>query len=375
VRPTKKEGDVSVHSLVYLILDPAWEVLKRHIRKLSRTQNDGVEPVIAACCLIGPLLFSSISIFFSLCVGDVSASDTSDYLSYHRLDPKSKSTLITLSNFLNKTVRALRRINENAVTRTFAGDHSTGSLLAGDIVLAPLYSLCISVSSFLSTFGQAKLLMEEGLSPTLSSTSDSSSLSQRTSFIHSELLWSQYFYLRLLSHWAEDAATTTGSRPLVKNSSNTTDDQHLDQSVRRMLEYGVFLRQFPLEGDCSIVNQAVNGDSRALNACEQVVSSAFNTNARVTDQTASVSLEATVPACSLYPALTVFPTSILLLRNLSHLTFTGYSKVKSLPDTLGSSLPLLEVCLGGGKRRRAISIATCFSVGRCRTLLFICNTS
>ena len=339
VDATAKEescGGISFHSMFHLILDPVWDVIRRYLVKLTKANGTGgqvlvdllfpLNPSVVGCCLLGPMLFASTTVFFSQTL-----AECGDIQSIFDLDPKSKGTLTTISNFLNKVVRSLRRINEETSS---GNERDGGSLIAGDVVIAPLYSLCISVTSALSSFGQLKILFEEAFSLSAGTNTGSTS-PRRTCLVLSELLWSQYMYSNALSH-------LTTERTAEGDNCSGSD------LAMRLLQYGIHLRQMTLRGDAALVRQAVNGDEHALSVCKRIVSAAFPPdnlgwveNGSSIDDMDRVKLEGR-PTSSSKTILMEFPTSLLLMRNLQELYFTGH-RVKTLPASLGFFFSFLEV--------------------------------
>ena len=320
--------------MFHLILDPVWDVIRRYLVKLTKANGTGgqanllcpLNPSVVGCCLLGPIMFASTTVFFSQTL-----AERGDIQSTLDLDPKSKGTLTTISNFLNKVVRSLRRINEETSSEN---DRDAGTLIAGDAVIAPLYSLCISVTSALSSFGQLKILFEEAFSLSAGTNTGSTS-PRRTCLVLSELLWSQYMYSNALSH-------LTTERTAEGDNCSGSD------LAMRLLQYGIHLRQMTLRGDAALVRQAVNGDEHALSVCKRIVSAAFPPdnlgwveNGSSIDDMDRVKLEGR-PASSSKTILMEFPTSLLLMRNLQELYFTGH-RVKTLPASLGFFFSFLEV--------------------------------
>jgi len=334
-------GNISIHSVVHLILDPAWDVIRRYVVKQSKAKDAGgqvgplclLNPAAVGCYLVGPMLFASTSVFFSQMLaerGPISAY--SDARSTLDLDPKSKGTLTAISNFLNKCVRSLRRTNDGLYVRK---GRDVGAFIAGDAVIAPLHSLCLAVTTKLSSFGQSKALLEEALAiPT--NNNDKERSPTRTCLVMSELLWSQFVYSAAIARFAAGSPTVgeifTGSDLAVK-----------------LLQYGINLRHVTLRGDAALVRQAVNGEAQALRACKQIVAAAFSPDGlswvgeSIFDSIDidCVKLEAESSTAS-EMSLDQFPTSLLLMGNLRDLSFTGY-RVKSLPSSFGYFYAHLEV--------------------------------
>jgi len=340
-------GGISIHSIAHLILDPAWDVIRRYVVKISKAQGVGdqvdplcpLNPSVVGCCLLGPMMFASSSVFFSQILAERgSISGNSGIQSTLDLDPKSKGTLTTISNFLNKAVRSLRRINEET---SFGNVRDVGALIAGDVVIAPLYSLCISVTSALSSFGQLKVLFEEVFALSAGINGEESSSPRRTCLVLSELLWSQYMYSIALSRLA------TGLTAVGENCSGS-------DLARRLLQYGIHLRQMTLRGDAALVRQAANGNTQALSACKQIVAAAFLPDnpkwigVSIIDDMDRVKLDAK-PFSSFETILNEFPTSLLLMGNLQELSFTGH-RVKTLPASLGFFYACLEVWIPSLRR-------------------------
>ena len=336
VDATAKEescGGTSFHSMSHLILDPVWDVIRCYLVKLTKANGTGgqvdllcpLNPSVVGCCLLGPMLFASSTVFFSRTLAEHGNNQST-----LDLDPKSKGTLTTISNFLNKVVRSLRRINEETSS---GNERDGGSLIAGDVVIAPLYSLCISVTSALSSFGQLKILFEEAFSLS-AGTKTGSTNPRRTCLVLSELLWSQYMYSNALSQLA------TGLTAEGDNCSGS-------DLAMRLLQYGIHLRQMTLRGDAALVRQAVNGDKQALSVCKQIVGAAFFPdnlgwveNGSIDDMD-RVKLKGRLVSSS-KTIWREFPTSLLLMRNLQELSFTGHG-VKTLPASLGFFYSFLEV--------------------------------
>ena len=329
---------MSIHSVVHLILDPAWNIIRRFVAKHSKTkaaerQGDSLLPLnpsVIGCCLVGPMLFASASTFFSHFLAERGPSSVKSALGL--LDPKSKGTLTAISNFFNKCVRSLRRINDDAL---FGGDIDVGSSICGDTVIAPLYSLCLSLTTTLSSFGQSKVLLEEAFG------NDERKLSpNRTCLVHSEQIWSQFIYFAAISRLvAKESSSTNGT--IEGNFSGS------DLAVK-LQQYGINLHHVTMRGDSALVRRAVNGDTQALGLCKQIVTGAFISDGSpiwvgddAFDDMNNVKMEADSSSTSNVVS-DEFPSSLLLMGNLCQLSLTGYH-IKSLPASFGYFYAHLEV--------------------------------
>ena len=336
---------ISVHSVVHLILDPAWDIIRRFVAKQSKAQvaerqGDSLcplNPSVIGCCLVGPMMFASASIFFSRIFAErgpsTVKSDGRPSLDLV-LDPKSKGTLTAISNFLNKCVRSLRRFNDDALC---GGDIDVGSSISGDTVVAPLYSLCLSVTATLSSFGQLKMLLEEAFAISTDVNGNDRRLSpKRTCLVLSELVWSQFIY------------SVAISRLFAKKSSKIEESFSGSDLAIKLQQYGINLRHVTLRGDSALVRRAVNGDMQALSLCKQIVTAAFISDGSKSwvgddafDDIDSVKLEADSSSTSQVVS-DEFPSSLLLMGNLCQLSLAGY-QIQSLLASFGYFYAHLEV--------------------------------
>ena len=342
---TANNSAMSIHSVVHLILDPAWDIIRRFVAKHSKAkvaEGQGgslclLNPSVIGCCLVGPMMFASASTFLSHFFAERGPSsvksDGRPSLALV-LDPKSKGTLTAISNFLNKCARSLRRINDDALC---GGDIDVGSSIFGDTVIAPLYSLCLSVATTLSSFGQTKMLLGEAFAISIDANGNERKLSpNRTCLVLSELIWSQFIY------------SVAISRLVAKESSNIDRTFSGSDLAVKLQQYGINLRHVTLSGDSALVRRAVNGDRQALSLCKQIVTAAFISGGSpcwvgddAFDDIDSVKLEADSSSTS-EVVFDEFPSSLLLIGNLCQLSLTGYH-IKSLPPSFGYFYAHLEV--------------------------------
>lgn len=344
LQSTMVKEALSVHTMIYLLLEPLLTTVTEYLSKLEDEKSGSIDvvkvrcfvtrdPVVLGCCLIGRVLFASVSIILSSGLNESSSTEGNIRSTYDfrlLLDSKLSGTVTALGNFLNKAVRRLRRMNDSP-------RRSIGSQYFGDILLAPLHSLCVSLSVAIGAYAQSRHLVDDGFGRA----------SSPSSFVHSELLWSQFLYLQCISQLLD------GNESHKVNGSDSNSN-----SPRVALDYGLNLRHFLLQGDSGLAKQAMansidGGADRGggLEACNATLFSLCNSRLQRKEKRPSkkFSLCLAQPKEVLEIGQTPgkvcaheFPTCIFLLNELTHLTFSGYS-IRHIPLTIGSLLPYLKV--------------------------------